>query len=793
MSSLQLFMRRLIERLLGVRRPGAALASDEVAFFLCHSRAPRATKAAPGRRTPRRRSVACLLIFILLLVQLPISAQRPGQGSNRPTARPAQQLIKLERSPKALLMAKAFNDGKLPEPARLPRGNVDQQAAELAKAVSVRDEFSTAALYAAVLAAGFGVRDADGSVMQTREQGQGLVINAGDLAATAKLYGEDYGVMLSHLCEAFVRGVPEWKDVSLANALLAGIRKGAKSTNPSVRFLWRFIVELGRNAEPSTDLLANVDPTKTRLDAIQISLLLNRLSGDVIALHGKTAALAKPLKNAKYSHVRRGLVKVTPANWDGPCPSDPILDLILDFTSLGATTVFGQLMDELGGKWKKYGKIAGMANVFAAVFKFILTYSLLDVKITMDGDMLERTKSSTTHGYSRTLTAKLKILPSSWEKFKCGRALLNAAGIDLEFPDSGPLSGTTVSWTLTSGGDSSGAFGSVKDMISGEDERDDIVFLKPKPGADPNPSSQSADENGISEIDVVGVKQKEDLTNRKALEVYKSAGVTVGVQIKPIKPKNLEAGLSTLSDALGIVISFLTEDPVGGGVGLIFEVLYRSNWYSADPFHFMVKDWEPCKGKWTGTMSYSMTFKEKGSAENNVNISSWNDHARYDSEIVIRGRGDDQGVRYASVTAKASMVRERISTGKGVCYRTSTQIDQLQGSERVTTTGFSVTENRRTGEYHVSAPVIVIEANGSASVDSEVKGTCNNPFNKDLHQWNPLKGKLTAEGPVVDGVGQFDPKNPDVITGTNTVTVPTNRGGERTVTIKWDLKRCQDQ
>jgi hypothetical protein len=632
--------------------------------------------------------------------------------------------------------------------------------------------------------------------MQTREQGQGLVLNAWDLAATAKLYGEDYGVTLSHLCEAFVRGIPEWKDVSLANGLLDGIRKGAKSTNPSVRFLFRFIVELRRNAEPSSDLLTNVDPTKTRLDAIQISLLLTRLTGDAIVLQKKTAALeplTKPLKNAEYSHARRGFVKVTSNNWQGPCPKDPVLDLILDFTSLGTTTAFGSLMEELGGRFEKYGKAAGVLNLFATVFKFILTYSLLDVQITMDGDMLERTRSSTTHGYSRTLTAKLKILPSSWEKFKCARALLNVAGIDLELPDSGPLSDTTVSWTLTSGGDSSGVFGSVKDMISGEDERDDIVFLKPKPGADQNPSNQTADENGISEIDVVGVKQKEDLTRRKALEVYKSAGVTVGVQIKPTKIKNLEAALSNLSDALGIVISFLTEDPIGGGLGIVFETLYRTNWYSADPFSFMVKDWEPCKGKWTGTMTYSTTFKEKGSAENNVNITSWNDNARYDSEIVIDGRGDDQGVPYARVKAKASMVKERISSGKGVCYRTSTTIQQLQGADAVRTTGFSVTVNPRTREYHVSAPAIVVDATGSYSVDSEVKGTCNNPFNKDLHQYNQQTGKLSPEGPAVDGIGQIDPNNPDVITGTRTVTVPTNRGGERTVKITWDLKRCQDQ
>src|SRR5215211_7898609 len=114
------------------------------------------------------RSFSACVILIVLLVQLPITGQPPRPGSNRPSSR---QSITLKRSPKALVMSKAFTGGKLPEPARLPRGNADQQAATLAKTVSLRDESSTAALYAAVLAAGYGVRDSDGSMMQTQERG----------------------------------------------------------------------------------------------------------------------------------------------------------------------------------------------------------------------------------------------------------------------------------------------------------------------------------------------------------------------------------------------------------------------------------------------------------------------------------------------------------------------------------------------------------------------------------------------------------------------------------------------
>lgn len=726
---------------------------------------------------------AVLLIISILLVQLPLTGQAPRPGNqagagNRPSNRPgsSREVVKLKRSPKALVMAKAFNEGKLPEPVRLPRGTVDQQAAELAKAVSARDESSTAALYAAILAAGFGVRDRDGSVMQTTERGQGMILDASELAATAKLYGESYGVMLSHLGEAFTRGVPELKDVQLAKILLDGIRAGANSNNPSVRFLSRFIAELGKNGEPPHDLLGNADLTKIRLDAIQVSLILTRLTGDLAIGEQKTA---------KLNHHARP-AKPLPANWQSPCETTDKEDLILDFNALASTSLFGILKDKVGGKLAKYGGAAGVANIAATVFKFILTYSLVDVEITMDGDMLERTKSNTTAGDVRTLTAKLKVLPSSWDKLKCARFALNLAGIDVSLPSAGPLSDTTVQWNLVMGGDTQGIFGSLLDWVSGEDERDDIVFLNPKDG------KRTADDNGVSTIYVIGTSQKEDLTRRKVLEVYKAAGVNVGVQIKPTKIKDAEAALSNLMDVVDIIFSFLTKDFVGGGVSLIFETMYRTNWYSSKPFYFMVKDWEPCKGHWQGTITFTTSRKEMGSGEGVANKQSWNDEHNYEARAEISGRRTADGIPLALVRATASERRERISTGKGVCYRTATQIYELRGSSTETTTAFSVTSNPRSGEYTVSAPIILVDAAGSSSVVSKVLGTCNNPFNKDFTQNGPLKGSLDAEGPALQGKGRIDPNNPDEISGSDSVTIPTNKGGERKVTITWNLKRCKD-
>ena len=84
---------------------------------------------------------------LALLILMPILTNAQGAGIQ-------PKRVKLIRSPKAVALAKAFHTGKLPEPLRMPAGNVDQQATALAEAVATRDDSSTAALYAAVLASG---------------------------------------------------------------------------------------------------------------------------------------------------------------------------------------------------------------------------------------------------------------------------------------------------------------------------------------------------------------------------------------------------------------------------------------------------------------------------------------------------------------------------------------------------------------------------------------------------------------------------------------------------------------
>jgi hypothetical protein len=720
-------------------------------------------------------SVVTLVAVICL--QFPTSAQNPANKGKR---------VSLRRSPKIRAMAAAFKNGKLPEPLRLPQGNVDQQAAVLAKAVAAGDDSSTAALYAAVLASGYGVRDADGSVMQTTENGQGLIFESHEIAATAKLYGEDYGVMLSHLSESFTRSVPELKDVPLATALLDGIRNGAKSNHPAVRFWARFIVELGKKSAVPYDLLKQVDPTTTRLDAVQVALILRRLSGDMAVVSKRTAGRVNQPVDDSHSHHARP---------QSPCGATDMEDLVNDFSALSKTTLFGIIMERLGGAAANYAKAAGIANAVLTVFKFLVSYASVEVEITMDGDELVRTKT-TQHGEKRTLKATLRMDTGKWQMINCLRPELNKVGLDVDIPQEGPLAGVKVDWVLVLGGDTRGGMAALEDfwdIITLQDPTGDgIVFLDA--AGTSSPGKQYTNSEGVSEIDVVGMKQKTDLSKRKLFEKYKAAGVRVDIQLKTMKITDQTGALSNITDIAGNALSFLTKDVVGGVVGTTTETLYRSNWYGAKSFYFPVKDWEPCTGQWQGTITYRVTSKREGTAENLANKSSWNDGYYYEAKAQIDGTRDSNGNALARVQAHASQSTLMVSTGKSrPCFRVGTQTRDVSGSGSETTTAFSVTVNPRTREYSVSAPTMLVPATGADTVTSEVKGTCNNPFNKDVNYSTPVtRLMLDADGPIVTGKGVIDPANPDEISGTNSETIHLAGGVEKTVTIIWNLKRCRD-
>ena len=144
------------------------------------------------------------------------------------------------------------------------------------------------------------------------------------------------------------------------------------------------------------------------------------------------------------------------------------------------------------------------------------------------------------------------------------------------------------------------------------------------------------------------------------------------------------------------------------------------------------------------------------------------------------------------MTATASERTERVGRGKTECSYKTTLINDLKGGGTAITGGVSVISNTSSGSYIVLAPTIMVDAFGRSYVDKVIQGTCNNPYNKDVHQMNVERGKLGPVGPGIEGVGRIDPNNPDEISGTNSGTFPTARGGVWTATITWNLRRCKE-
>ena len=200
-----------------------------------------------------------------------------------------------------------------------------------------------------------------------------------------------------------------------------------------------------------------------------------------------------------------------------------------------------------------------------------------------------------------------------------------------------------------------------------------------------------------------------------------------------------------------------------------------------------------CTEPWTGTIFYQVITTKKGTAENNVTMSHWDEETVYETNSELDGSRNSEGALVAKVRANAHQKKEWGSRGKGVCYRETDNSQAVQGQASENTTAFTITLNPRTGEYSVLAPTLMVYASGQHVVSSRVKGTCNNPYNKDFNQVDKLDGfQLSDEAPVLMGNGRIDPAKPNELAGSETAEHDTPRG-KKTVTIKWNLRRCAKQ
>ena len=798
---------------------------------------------------------AGLILISSLLIQLPSVAQTRRRGAAQQPPRAAQPRQPSSSdgaegtkstpstrvsSLKNRAMAEAFESGRLPEPMRLPSGSVDEQASALARAVSKADSSSTAALYAAVLAAGFGVRDRDGSVLQTVQPGQGLAFRAGEVAAIAKMYGEGRMVELVYLSDG-LESIPELKQAPLEKILLDGIRKHAQDGKSPLRFWARFIIELGRQRAEPSDMLGDADPKNVRLDAIQAALILRRLAGDFygFAQREQQASAwfeAQPVRSARAQwsdaarqnqlliravlHHGASLLPATasapeaklPAQRGGPCAAlgEGDAATVLDAGAVIITTGWEKLLDYLRSSSllaERYGKFVKIFNILTTYTKFIMTYAMLETEISVKDPPLVRT-TTTIPGGERRLTAKVSMNTGAFEDINCFRTALNvASGLDMSVLKDGPLEGVEVNWHLVEGGDEllhSGTRGIVGFKNEGPRIQDPGAYAGiPGKGGTPVHAipRTKTDNDGVASICLQG-KPHVPYVGQPRVPVMKRAVVMTTIKIKAGDIKG---------DAVDVA-----EQALGGVAGLLtlpVELLYRTDWASTAWIEVYVKDWQECNRGWSGTITViARSHEMKDNMPNGP--SGWN--LSHTTEITkdieysftLTGEQDtSQGFQngyLADAQMKIDDSTAQVRKERQSMFCDTGNRDARGNKTSVKVRGISTSTQSvvKTADGTTRATVYIARR-GAAGYDILIEPDTSPIAGKE--EWKtvtvfpecPLYEKANSHSeeprlrpfylPRIKFPATFDPNNLGIISGT---LIERDARSDGTVTYKWDLQRC---
>jgi hypothetical protein len=739
------------------------------------------------------------------------------------------------------IMSAAYRSGTLPPAAAIPVGTVEEQAAALAEAVSRRDENSTSALIAALKAAGYGIRNEEGIVDYQRSGWQGMAIDSWQVAVMARSYGNGIGIGLGKFGDGLEIIVPEWKKETNAGDIVRSIRAAAQSGHGPLRFWACFIIELGRKSDAPYDLLNDAQVKHARLDAVQLSLIMTRLAADLnLAVKRQTALTPRAelilpgtskAVDAAFPFERsagRGPNTIhemdtamsepskTADDAKAPCSTNELENLILDLNATGMGLGFGQFTGYLESKGvisSKPGAIIGGANALLIALKLIATYAALDSEITMEGEqMLTRTKTST-DGERKTLRARAKIDLGRWQAMNCIRPALNAAGLDFSVPTNGALAGTRIDWNLIEGGVADSQLGNVLHTVKNlpsllkdgtMDNGDAIVFLDTQQGVknEDKRHYNYTDSNGESKIDAVGLRQTRNMSAEKLRPVMKRMSLNLDMQIKTMRLTDGTAVAGTANDLAGNAIAFFTKDIPGFIYGTTAETIYRSNLGSSKIVSFPVKDWMPCDGGWSGTITRTTKFRKDepnvvNGARSSMGYKEWTEEVK----LNVTGKQNE----HDGILVNGWLAEGRLKYDETIYRRENDQKFQctIRDSLRRSTTRYGKRdyydkhENKADQEIYTTIYVAVYSdyayldfniqgIEGDAFYDEKTETPCpehdKHGTRKGQESWPFRK---TTRGEMEFKV-EYDPKNPGVLKGTRTYT---NSDGSVS-TLTWDLARC---
>jgi hypothetical protein len=742
-------------------------------------------------------------------------AQEPA--SNKETSTP------IDSPPltfKGEAMAQAFRAGKLPTPLPQPTGTPEQAAEELAKRVMAEDEQSTAALLTAVQMSGFSVRADDGSLAYPSvNPGQGIMIDAWEVAALAKVFADGLQIKLTDLSNAFTSTMPQLKNAPMDQLFLRGLRAAAQGNQPAMRFWADFIAELGRQSRQHYDLLAPyVDTAKVDLDAIQVSLILRRLAADFMIQEGSNSQKGQWAPGRKrdwisaqwqpplYDFEDEPRPQVSDAVWhpdssprlvlvqegggsNRPCTLSELASQVMDSNAYISGKAFDAILEyvakhgEMEGA-EKYGNATSKANAVLALVKLIAYYACLETDITMSGNApLVRTQSIYQPGEKRTLTGTVRENTKNWQAVNCARLALNGANFDISLPNDGPVAGVKTEWMLGKG----------RTGVSGTGITWGIVEFV-APNGTPliqtamvpisNPAAPKTNEEGHTTIDLEGMKQRKELVN--PVPVMKEAEVNFSVAAKAVTMSQ------DVIDALGNGVSFSKDNgfvagPLTIGVGGFVETALRSNIHLSKTLTIPVKDWVSCHGGWGGTISYETTFQ---SAQNIPTTYSQETNSQVDllsNEVTLEGdpnvvtgwNGASRG-SFSAVYSSTSIdviVHPAVKLFRGSVTTTQVTLSASGGGDATV----SISSNGdNTYTLHL---VSVGNVQGNNHWHSACTGECGgtNPPDKDSPYGYSMPG--------ISFTVKADPSNSAVLAGGATLEDTPFKG--QTTKIHWSLDQCQ--
>lgn len=708
-------------------------------------------------------------------------------------------------------MAQAFRSGKLPAPLAQPTGTPEQAAAELAKRVMAEDEQSTAALLTAVQMSGFSVRADDGSLAyESVKPGQGIIIDAWEVAALSKVFADGLQINLADLSNAFASTMPSLKNAPVDKLLLDGLRAAGNGNQPAKRFWADFIAELGRQSRKHYDLLAPyVDAATVDLDAIQVSLMLRRLAADFMiqASNNQKGEFApvrdwhwasSPWELASYNVEGRTQPYVQDAVWhpgsrprlvliqEGggsnlPCTLTEFASKLMDGYAYVSGKTFDALLEQVEKEGaEKYGNATSKANAVLALIKLIAFYACLETDVTMDGNPpLVRTQDIYKPGERRTLTGTVRENTKNWQAVNCTRIALNGANLDISLPNDGPVKGVKTEWMLKEGGTSVSGTGITRGFVEFV-APNGTPLIQTAMVPISNPAAPKTNEEGHTTIDLEGMKQREPLSN--PVPVMKQAQVNFSVAAKEVSMSQ------DIIDALGNGVSFskgngFVAGPLTIGIGGLVETLLRSNIHLSKTLTIPVKDWVSCHGGWGGTIGYqtsSKFFQTWGDAyrtqtdsqdetlENEITLEG-------DPNVVTGWKGASHGTfsaSYISIATAVSVYPKSVVT----------TIVTLRADGGGNATADITSNGDNTYTIHAISP-------GNLPGNNHWHSSCMGDVCP--HSANP-PDKDSPFGYSMPGIGftvKADPDHPGVLSGGAELEDTPSKG--QTTKIHWSLDQCQ--